>query len=56
MERKIIGHLSVEQDAELVNSKGEDRLPEFMHMESLPPHDVVLNVDDEALDKVYGEL
>jgi aldehyde:ferredoxin oxidoreductase len=33
-----------------------DRIPEFMHYEKLPPHDVVWDVPDEALDAVYGEL
>lgn len=33
-----------------------DRLPEFMMCEALPPHNVVFDVPDEALDAVYGEL
>lgn len=37
-------------------SKAEDRLPEFMHIEPLPPHNQVFNVEDEALDSVYGDL
>jgi len=36
--------------------KADDRLPEFMHTEALPPHDVVFSIDDETLDSVYGEL
>jgi len=31
----------------------DDRLPEFMRMEALPPHNVVWTVTDEDLDKVY---
>jgi aldehyde:ferredoxin oxidoreductase len=31
----------------------DDRLPEFFLTESLPPHDVVFNVSEEELDKVY---
>ena len=30
-----------------------DRLPEFFHIESLPPHNVVFDVTDEELDKVH---
>jgi aldehyde:ferredoxin oxidoreductase len=37
-------------------TKADDRIPEFMAHESLPPHDVVWDVPDEALDAVYGEL
>lgn len=37
-------------------TKADDRLPEFMKYEQLPPHDVVFDVSDEALDAVYGEL
>ncbi len=37
-------------------SKEEDRIPEFMHTEPLPPHNVVFEIDDETLDKVYGEI
>ena len=37
-------------------TKADDRLPEFMEYEPLPPHDVVFDVSDEALDAVYGEL
>lgn len=36
--------------------KAQDRLPEFMHVEPLPPHDVVFDVDEKALDSVYGDL
>jgi aldehyde:ferredoxin oxidoreductase len=37
-------------------TKADDRLPEFMAHESLPPHDVVWDIPEEALDAVYGEL
>ena len=36
--------------------KAADRLPEFMKYEPLPPHNVIWNVTDEALDSVYGRL
>jgi aldehyde:ferredoxin oxidoreductase len=37
-------------------SKAEDRVPEFMKYEPLPPHNQVFDVPDSALDSVYGEL
>jgi aldehyde:ferredoxin oxidoreductase len=37
-------------------TKVHDRVPEFMQYEKLPPHDVVFDIPDEALDAVYGEL
>jgi aldehyde:ferredoxin oxidoreductase len=37
-------------------SKAEDRVPEFMKHEPLPPHNQVFDVPDSALDSVYGEL
>ena len=37
-------------------SKVEDRVPEFMKHEPLPPHNQVFDVPDSALDSVYGEL
>jgi aldehyde:ferredoxin oxidoreductase len=37
-------------------SKEADRIPEFMHLEPLPPHNQVFDVPDSALDSVYGEL
>ena len=37
-------------------SKNADRLPEFMKIEPLPPHNQVFDVTDAALDSVYGEL
>ncbi|MGC9336123.1 MAG: aldehyde ferredoxin oxidoreductase C-terminal domain-containing protein, partial [Anaerolineae bacterium] len=36
-------------------SKEDDRLPEFMTYETLPPHDVVWDVPEETLDAVLGE-
>ena len=36
--------------------KAQDRLPEFMSYEPLPPHNGVWDVSDAALDAVYGEL
>ena len=33
-------------------TKADDRLPEFMKYEKLPPHDVVWDVPDEMLDSV----
>jgi len=33
-----------------------DRLPEFMRTEPLPPHNMVFDVPDSALDSVYAEL
>jgi aldehyde:ferredoxin oxidoreductase len=37
-------------------TKVHDRLPEFMKYEPLPPHNVVFDVPDAALDAVFGEL
>jgi aldehyde:ferredoxin oxidoreductase len=37
-------------------TKLDDRVPEFMKYEKLPPHNVVFDVPDEVLDAVYGEL
>ncbi len=36
--------------------KEADRIPEFMKLEPLPPHDEVYDVPDEVLDSVYQEL
>ncbi len=33
----------------------DDRLPEFMEYEKLPPHNVTWDVSDEMLDAVFGE-
>ncbi|MCD6425373.1 MAG: aldehyde ferredoxin oxidoreductase [Anaerolineales bacterium] len=35
-------------------TSADDRLPEFMRYEKLPPHDVVWTMPDEDLDKVYS--
>ena len=35
-------------------TKADDRLPEFMSYEQLPPHNEVANVPDAALDSVFG--
>ncbi|MFQ5997047.1 MAG: aldehyde ferredoxin oxidoreductase family protein [Dehalococcoidales bacterium] len=35
-------------------TKVDDRLPEFMKYEKLPPHNVVFDVPDKELDKVHG--
>jgi aldehyde:ferredoxin oxidoreductase len=35
-------------------TKADDRIPEFMRYEKLPPHDVVWAVPDETLDAVFG--
>ena len=37
-------------------TKADDRLPEFMHHEPLPPHNVVAELSDEVQDSVFGEL
>jgi aldehyde:ferredoxin oxidoreductase len=37
-------------------TKQHDRVPEFMKIEPLPPHNQVFDVPDDALDSVYGEL
>jgi aldehyde:ferredoxin oxidoreductase len=36
-------------------SKEDDRMPEFMTYETLPPHNVVWDVPDETLDAVFAE-
>ena len=35
-------------------TKLDDRLPEFMTLEPLPPHDVVWDIADSEIDKVFG--
>lgn len=35
-------------------SQGMDRIPEFMKHEKLPPHDVVFDVPEEELDRVFA--
>jgi aldehyde:ferredoxin oxidoreductase len=37
-------------------TKADDRLPEFMEYEQLPPHNVTFDVSDDVLDSVYGDL
>jgi len=37
-------------------TKADDRIPEFMKNEPLPPHNQVFDVPDAALDSVFGEL
>ncbi|MEN6436007.1 MAG: aldehyde ferredoxin oxidoreductase C-terminal domain-containing protein [Anaerolineaceae bacterium] len=37
-------------------SKEADRIPEFMKLEPLPPHNNVFDISDDALDSVFGEL
>jgi aldehyde:ferredoxin oxidoreductase len=37
-------------------TKADDRLPEFMHTEVLPPHNVRAEISDEVLDTVFGDL
>jgi len=36
-------------------TKADDRLPEFMKYEPLPPHNTVFDVSDEALDSVFDD-
>jgi aldehyde:ferredoxin oxidoreductase len=36
--------------------KAADRVPEFMKIEPLPPHNQVFDVSDSTLDSVYAEL
>jgi aldehyde:ferredoxin oxidoreductase len=36
--------------------KEADRIPEFMRLEPLPPHNVVFDIPEETLDSVFGEL
>jgi aldehyde:ferredoxin oxidoreductase len=37
-------------------TKAEDRVPEFMKYEPLPPHNQIFDVPDSALDSVFGDL
>ena len=37
-------------------TKQDDRLPEFMKYEQLPPHNVTNDLPDEVFDAVYGDL
>jgi aldehyde:ferredoxin oxidoreductase len=36
--------------------KEADRIPEFMQLEPLPPHNVTFDVPDEILDTVFSQL
>ncbi|MBN1179094.1 MAG: aldehyde ferredoxin oxidoreductase, partial [Anaerolineae bacterium] len=36
-------------------TKADDRIPEFMKYEKLPPHNVVWDVPDATLDAVFGK-
>jgi aldehyde:ferredoxin oxidoreductase len=36
--------------------KAADRVPEFMKIEPLPPHNQVFDIPDDALDSVFGQL
>jgi len=36
-------------------TKADDRLPEFMTYEPLPPHDAVWDIPDSEIDKVFGQ-
>jgi aldehyde:ferredoxin oxidoreductase len=53
-----IGHKIIEIERNFNTAAGftelDDRLPEFMKYEKLPPHNHVFDVSDEALDKVHG--
>ncbi|MDZ4163699.1 MAG: aldehyde ferredoxin oxidoreductase C-terminal domain-containing protein [Smithellaceae bacterium] len=37
-------------------TKADDRLPEFMKYEKLPPHNVTNDLPDEVFDAVFGEM
>ncbi len=37
-------------------SEKDDRLPEFMSYEKLPPHNVTFDIPDEELDSVFGKM
>ena len=37
-------------------SKYADRLPDFMKLEPLPPHNVTFTVTDAELDSVYAKM
>jgi aldehyde:ferredoxin oxidoreductase len=37
-------------------TKADDRLPEFMYTEALPPHNVRAEISGEVLDTVFGEM
>ncbi len=37
-------------------TKKDDRLPEWMTREPLPPHNVVFDVSEDDLDSIYNDL
>ncbi|UCB44480.1 MAG: aldehyde ferredoxin oxidoreductase [Spirochaetota bacterium] len=37
-------------------TKAHDRLPEFMKLEPLPPHNTVYDIPNDTLDAVYGQM
>lgn len=37
-------------------TKQDDRLPEFLRSEKIPPHNVVFDVPDSELDAVYENM
>jgi aldehyde:ferredoxin oxidoreductase len=37
-------------------TKEDDRLPEFMKYEELPPHNVVADIPEDVMDAVFGEM
>lgn len=53
-----IGHKIIDIERDFNSAAGftekDDRLPEFMKYEKLPPHNHVFDVPDDALDKVHG--
>ncbi|MFN2289932.1 MAG: aldehyde ferredoxin oxidoreductase family protein [Anaerolineae bacterium] len=54
-----IGKEVIQKELEFNHAAGlttaDDRLPEFMEYEPLPPHDVVWDVPEETLDAVFGD-
>lgn len=48
--------LKIERDFNLKAgfTKSDDRLPEFMKEEKIPPHDVIFTVPDEELDRLFN--
>jgi aldehyde:ferredoxin oxidoreductase len=48
--------LKIERDFNLKAgfTKADDRLPEFMKEEKIPPHDVIFTVPDEELDRLFN--
>jgi aldehyde:ferredoxin oxidoreductase len=53
-----IGHKIIDIERSFNSAAGftdnDDRLPEFMKYERLPPHNHVFDVPDDVLDKVHG--